>query len=122
MTASPSAVLRATATEIRERANAAFGPRWEVHLSEDGDGFYQPTVQDAQGTPVAECNLFDPESPLAMGRHDAEHIASWDPDATLPVADLLDCVASFADASPTSEIVERSLAVANAYNRTGGTA
>lgn len=120
---SPSAVLRATAATIRERANAAFGPRWEVHLKSDEDDFLTPEVQDAKGVTVAECTTYDLGSPWEQGRHDAEHIASWDPTVALAVADLLDMAADeYQHNSTPPPAAIAALAIAVAYNRTGGTA
>lgn len=123
----PSAVLRATATEIRERANAAFGPRWQVELVPDAeDDYLTPEVQDANGVTVAECTTFDLASPWAQGKHDAEHIASWDPVTALAVADLLDKAADVYDfgqarkyPEPRGNLYLAALEICAAYNRTG---
>lgn len=135
MSDSPSAVLRATAAAIRERAqNATQGRRWGVnshaHLMKgcrclscedepwawEVDVIDGPACEDADGC----CHV------MHLRYADAEHIASWDPVVAAAVAGLLEQAGDVYDfchergyAEPRGDLYLAALEICRAYNRDG---
>lgn len=116
MTESPSTVLRATAERIQRGAISVPHGRWKWIVA-DNPARWQLVTNDTL-VDIATCTE-NPDMPPSI----AEHIAAWDPDTALAVADLLDMAADeYQHNSTPPPAAVAALAIANAFNRTGGTA
>lgn len=109
-----SGLLHQTAPLLRSRAKAATPGPWQVNV-DNHRGFEVPDVSvwsETAGEYVTEDVVTTPDSHFLAN---AEHVATWTPEAALAVADFLEFASHYANQpQPYSPTVEHALKIARA--------